>query len=83
MRAYPGRLRQRLRQRPPEQHVVGELEGEAATKDLQETPSLHVRHAAKFAFRGAQRSSETLFGDGMAVDEIFDPRFLSSDARSY
>ena len=52
-------------------------------KNLQETPSLHVRHAAKFAFRGAQRSSETLFGDGMAVDEIFDPRFLSSDARSY
>ena len=25
------------------------------------------------------RSFDTLFGDGMAVGEIFDPRFLSSD----
>ena len=38
-------------------------------------------HAAKFAFRGAQRSSETLFGDGMAVGGLLDPRFLSSDER--
>ena len=64
MRAYPGRLRQRVCERPRELHVMGELEGQG---ELAGTAGECKFAQAPLAFRGAQRSSDTLWTRSSAM----------------
>ena len=76
MRAYPGCLRQRLFRGLQSSFSWESLKGSGSE---QGSVSLRIGPCLSWRSTLVRHALDTLFGDGMAVGEIFDPRFLSSD----